>query len=155
MLVRLLPLVVLAAPNLAQTDLLQRESLTYFACIGQAEIGREAVTLTGDGWSAKGAFDVLGTRQGEYRAQLRRGHDDAFDCELASATGGRETQVHAQFEAGRFTAKVIGTERQRSIEVQGEGAPVLFENLLWAALTSWAGRSPRATTPAVWCRAPR
>jgi hypothetical protein len=128
-----LSLVLLPAAVPAQADPLARDALVYVARVGDAEIGRESVTLAEDGWTADGGFDLLGTRKGKYRARLVRASDGAFDCEVTGDANGKEATVRAAYAGGELTVKVIGAKRERATRVTGE-VPVPYENLLWATL---------------------
>ena len=121
------------------SPLLAGNEAVYVMKIMETECGRETVTLTADGWSVKGDYDLLGTRTGKYEGGLVR-KDGALDYKMSFEleAGGvtRKPVVVASWKEGKLALEVTSAGRTQNLsaDLAAEGTPVVYEDLVWAGM---------------------
>lgn len=106
--------------------------LEFVASIGTGEIGSETATVTANGWSTKGSFDILGTQTGEYSVAYER-TKAGFTLKIHTDSRGRKVEIDATCVDGTVTATVNGRDEKRTIKVPKGRRLFMFENLVWAS----------------------
>ena len=112
------------------------DDLVYVFRLADQEIGRETITLTETGWTAKGGFDLMGRAKSDYHASLARAGDGSTTWTMGGTSMGNEIEIESKLVGRHVTTRVArnGQAAPEDAADLPEGAvPVFYADLLWAS----------------------